>query len=253
MVNPKLIIFGTLAIGAAVAAAVTAAWAGYKTAEVVREKKPETKKETFKETWKYWMPTAGCLGAAIVADVCLIKFGLAAASAIAGVVSVSMANRKKIMEKMKKTMNSEEFKKWKKEFVGETVKERYVVKELNIQDTGYGDTLCYFEIIDKWFRSNPMEVQKALNEFKYSVGHNDVTSFLQLIEWLHLEVREFEEYCYKDLGWFQDRSILDDASNYNECEMVEGFAPGFPEETYVITTWYAPYCITKTKNQVAAA
>ena len=139
MVNPKLIIFGTLAIGAAVAAAVTAAWAGYKTAEVVREKKPETKKEAFKETWKYWMPTVGCLGAAIVSNVCLIKFGFAAMGALTGTVAVSMANRKKIMEKMKKTMNSEEFKKWKKEF--ETV---------NIDNPN--DSNCFEDCI-KWFKN----------------------------------------------------------------------------------------------------
>ena len=242
MVNPKLIIFGTLAIGAAVAAAVTAAWAGYKTAEVVREKKPETKKEAFKETWKYWMPTVGCLGVAIVADVCLIKFGLAAASAIAGVVSVSMANRKKIMEKMKKSMNSEEFKKWKKEFVGESAKETVKFCDYNVEDTGYGDTICYLECIQKFFRSDPMEVQKAIKNIEYDVKHNEKTKFTQFIKDLNITITDWQNYAYDDFGWYKE-DLDDGQTDFITCEMVEGFVPGLPDPCYVITIWIDPYII----------
>lgn len=242
MVNPKLIIFGTLAIGAAVAAAVSAAWAGYKTAEVVREKKPETKKEAFKETWKYWMPTVGCLGAAIVADVCLIKFGLAAASAIAGVVSVSMANRKKIMEKMKKTMNSEEFKKWKKEFVGDSVKETVKFCDYNVEDTGYGDTICYLECIQKFFRSDPMEVQKAIKNIEYDIKHNEKTKFTQFIKDLNITITDWQNYAYDDFGWYKE-DLDDGQTDFITCEMVEGFVPGLPDPCYVITIWIDPYII----------
>lgn len=244
MVNPKLIIFGTLAIGAAVAAAVTAAWAGYKTAEVVREKKPETKKEAFKETWKYWMPTVGCLGAVIVADTCLIKFGLAAMGALTGTVAVSMANRKKIMEKMKKTMNSEEFKKWKKEFVGDSVKETVKFCDFNIQDTGFGDTICYLECCDIFFRSDPMEVQKAIRNLCYDITQEGHATLLQFITDLNLVLKDFQEVAYSDFGWLYENLDIDEKGmihDFVSCEMLEGFIPGLPEECYVITTWIDPY------------
>ena len=248
MVNPKLIIFGTLAIGAAVAAAVTAAWAGYKTAEVVREKKPETKKEAFKETWKYWMPTVGCLGAAIVADTCLIKFGLAAMGALTGTVAVSMANRKKIMEKMKKTMNSEEFKKWKKEFVGDSVKETVKFCDFNIQDTGFGDTVCYLECVGIFFRSSPMEVQKAIQNLCFDIRHYGYGTLNQFITDLNLTLNDFQEVAFKDFGWVQDYMEVDEEGNMADfitCEMLEGFVPNLPEPCYVITTWIDPYYTEK--------
>ena len=244
MVNPKLIIFGTLAIGAAVAAAVTAAWAGYKTAEVVQEEKPETKKEAFKKTWKYWMPTVGCLGAVIIADTCLIKFGLAAMGALTGTVAVSMANRKKIMEKMKKTMNSEEFKKWKKEFVGDSVKETVKFLDFNVQDTGYGDTICYLECCDIFFRSDPMEVQKAIQNLCYEITKEGCASLLQFITDLNLTLKDFQEVAYSDFGWLYENLDIDEKGvihDFVTCEMLEGFIPGLPEQCYVITTWIDPY------------
>lgn len=246
MVNPKLVVFGVLAIGAAVATAVTAAWAGYKTAEKVQnapeDKKPKTKTETVKETWKYWVPSAVCLTVAIVSDVCLFKFGAGAAAALSSVVGTAYMNRKKINEKLKKVMDSKEFKEFKKDMTKESVKERFEVKEFNVQETNYGDTLCYFELIDKWFRSSPMEIQRALKTFKWNVMHNSETTLLSLIDDLHIQLKDFEKYAYKDLGWFQDLDIGDDF-DYIDCEMLEGFVPGFPEETYVITTWYEPIVI----------
>lgn len=238
MINPKLIIFGTIAIGAAVAAAVTAAWAGYKTAEVVKEKDIKTKKETVKETWKYWVPTGVSLATAVISDVCLIRFGVVTAAAVTGALSFSAMNRKKVMDKVKSMMDSKEFKEFKKD----VTKDRVRQVDFAVQDTGYGKTICYLDCIDKYFLSDPMEVQKAIQTLKWELKNHDKASLVTFIEDLHISLRDFERMAYQDFGWFGE-DVDDDKFDFVECEMTEGWIPGRPDECYIITCYCEPYYI----------
>lgn len=244
MINPKLVIFGVAAIGAAVAAAVTAAWAGYKTAEVVKEKDLKTKTETVKETWKYWIPTGVSLGVAIISDICLIHFGLVTAAAVTGAISITAANRKKVMDKVKSMMNTKEFKEFKKDLTKDKMKQ----VDFAVQDTGYGKTLCYLDCIDKYFLSDPMEVQKAIQTLKWELKNNDVARFLTFVSDLHITLRDFEQMAYDDFGWFAE-DVDNDKFDFIECEMTEGWIPGRPDECYIITCYCEPYYIEETRPE----
>lgn len=245
MVNPKLVIFGALAVGAAVGAAVAAAWAGYKTAEIVREKEIKTKKETVKETWKYWMPSVACLGVAIVSDVCLFKFGMGAAAALSGVVAYCSANRRTIEKKLKSFMDSKEFKEFKKDVTKETVKEVYKFSDIAVDDTGYGKTLCYFKNINKYIRSDPMEVQKAISNLKWGLTHgNKEYLFLDFCDDLHIGLHDFERMAYDDMGWVgADIDDEEGVDNLITCDMTEGWIPNCSEACYIIEAWIEPYFI----------
>ena len=242
MVNAKLVIFGVTAIGAAVAAAVCAAWAGYKTAEKVKEKDLKTKTETVKETWKYWVPTGAALCVAIVSDICLFRFGLGMIAATGSALTYTMVNRKKLFDKVKKGMDSKEFKEFKKEFTKETVKETVNFRDFNVQHTGYGETLCYFENIDKFFYSSPMEVQRAIANLRYSMKDDKKVRLLDFVDDLHIKMKDFEKFAYDDLGWFAE-DIDDSTFDFVDCEMTEGYVPGLPDPCYIITAWCEPYFI----------
>lgn len=244
MINPKLVIFGTIAIGAAVAAAVSAAWAGYKTAEVVKEKDIKTKKEAFKATWKYWIPTGVSLAFSVVSDICLIHFGMITAAAVTGAISITAANRKKVMDKVKSMMDTKEFKEFKKDLT----KEKMHQVDFAVQDTGYGKTICYLDCIDKYFLSDPMEVQKAIQSLKWEIKNHDKASFLKFVEDLHISLREFERMAYEDFGWFAE-DIDNDKFDFIECEMTEGWIPGRPDECYIITCYCEPYFIEEPGSQ----
>lgn len=255
MFNPKLFILGSIAIGSAIAAAVCASWAGYKTAEVIQEKKPETKKEIFKETWKYWVPTGVALTAAIVADIAIVKFGVATMAALTSAITYTTVNRKKIFEKVKSTMNSKEFAEFKKEFSKEKVKEVVKVRDYNVEDTGYGEQVCYLECIDKFFRSDPMEVQKAIKELQWRLKKDDKASFTKFVKDLHITLNDFEEMAYSAFGWFkEDLGDINDTFNdfFIGCEMTEGYIPGLPDSCYVITCWIDPYYIEEYDDREVA-
>lgn len=251
MKNKKLVIFGALALAGAVATAVAATWAGYKTKEVIARKKPVGKMGTVKAVGKYYIPAGIALGITIISDVAVYRIGMMEIAALTGTVTYLTTNKKQLEQRVKDMVGEEKWNEIKNSLREEQAADEMLGKygPVDIQDTGYGNTLCQFkcDYFDIWFRSDPTEVKIALDEFQHRWKNGEYLGFIpDLLDMLHIHLKPGMEMLFADWGWpncnpdckggFGRGSKI-----HIDVDVVEGYAPGYPEETMIIELFTPPF------------
>ena len=251
MRNKKIIVFGILVAAGSIATAVTATWAGYKTKEVLTKKKPKTKVETVKAVWKYYVPAGLSLGLTIISDVCVLRIGLKEIAALTATLSYVTLNKKQLEGRVKEMVGEEKWEEIKNSLREENIADECLGKNgpIDIQETGYGNTLCRFscDYFDIWFRSDPTEVKRAIEQFEYRWDKNEYLGFIpDLLDELHIHLKPDLEYLFKDWGWPASSpgccpGFDENCPIYIDVDVVEGYTPGYPEETMLIDLLTPPY------------
>lgn len=245
MKNKKLVIFGVLALGGVVATAVLSSWGSFKAAEKIKEVKPVGKVETVKTVWKCYVPAGLALGLTIISNVCAYRIGMKELAAVSGALCYATAKRDAFERKVREVLGNDKVDEIKKE-VNQTDFSK-VESCFEIQETGYGDTLCQFkcDYFDIWFRSDPSEVMRALEEIQTRWANHEYIGFIELLDDLHIHLKPCLEYIFDEYGWpacsdgccpgFSENSTIS-----IETEMVEGYRPGLTEETLIIDLYTPP-------------
>ena len=227
MKNKKLMIFGALALAGAVATAVAATWAGYKTKEVIARKKPVGKMGTVKAVGKYYIPAGIALGITIISDVAVYRIGMMEIAALTGTVTYLTTNKKQLEQRVKDMVGEE---KWKE--IKNSLREEQAADEMLGK---YGPV------------SDPTEVKIALDEFQHRWESGEYLGFIpDLLDMLHIHLKPGMEMLFSDWGW---PNCNPDCSGgfgtgskiYIDVDVVEGYAPGYPEETMIIELFTPPF------------
>lgn len=251
MRNKKFIIFGVVVAASAIATAVSASWAGYKTREVILKEKLKTKKEIAKKVWKYYVPAGIALGLTIISDVAVLRIGLKEMAALGATISYLTLNKRKLEERVKDMVGEEKWKEIKNSLREEQVADEALGKygPLDIQETGYGNTLCRFSCsyFNIWFRSDPTEVMRAIEEFQHRWANKEYLGFIEdLLDNLHIHVKPELERLFMYWGWPASSpgccpGFDENCPIFIDTDVVEGYVPGYPEETLLIDLSTDPY------------
>ena len=247
MKNKKLIILGGLAILGVFGTAIASSWGSFKAAEKIREVKPKGKLETVKTVWKYYVPAGLALGITIVSDICVYRIGMKEIAALSGTVAYLTANRRKFEEKVKEVSGEDKLNEIKKE-VNKDLNTHTVglVNPVDVQDTGYGKTLCRFscDYFTIWFRSDPEEVMTAINTLQERWSNKEYIGFIEFLDDLHIHLKPAMEWMFNDFGWpasspgccpgFSENSDIS-----IETDMLEGYVNG--EEVFTIDLYTSPF------------
>lgn len=242
MLNKKLIALGFVAIGGTVAIAVASAWAGYKTKEVLDKKKPVGKLNKTKAVAPYYIPVGVALTATIVSDALIFRIGMKEFAAMTATISYLGMNKAKLEEKVKEAVGVDKWREISKSVDVEMAQSDTSFFPIgSIQETGYGNTLCKFHccFFDIWFRSDPAEVQRAIEEFETARDNEMYLGFVELLDLLHIHLTPELEQIFIEWGWPASSEgccpgFDKDSPIYIDTDMLEGYVPGYPEDTFVI-------------------
>lgn len=242
MLNKKLIALGFVAISGTVAIAVASAWAGYKTKEVLDKKKPVGKLNKAKAVAKYYIPAGVALTATIVSDALIFRIGMKEFAAMTATISYLGMNKAKLEEKVKEAVGVDKWREISKSVDVEMAQSDTSFFPIgSIQETGYGNTLCKFHccFFDIWFRSDPVEVRRAIEEFETAWDNGEYLGFIELLDMLHIHLTPELERIFIDWGWPASSpgccpEFDKDSPIYIDTDMLEGYVPGYPEETFLV-------------------
>lgn len=214
--------------------------------ELNSEPEPLTKKEIVSLVWKNYLPTAA---SATVTIGCIVMARHVSAKEIAALTATCgylVKNRDQWEQKVKE-LAGPRFNEIKKDVNHETAKEVYRTVIPDIQDTGYGNMLCKFttDYFDIWFRSDPMVVQIGLDEFYHRWRNHEYIGLIELLDMLHLTLKPAMELLFSDWGWPACDETCCAKCNENtniiiDTDLLEGYVPGYPEETFVIDVITSP-------------
>ena len=243
MRNKKLFIFGALAVLGVFGTAAAGVWAGYKSAKKISEVKPKGKLATVKACGKYYIPLGIALGLTVISDAAVYKIGMAEFTALTGTIGYLTLNKDLLEKELKKAVGEEKFKEIKKEINKEI--DTQVVKRadgvLDIQETGYGDTLCRLDcdFCKVWFRSSPEEVQKAIDEIETRWQMGEYIGFTEILDSFHVKIKDSLHWLLEEYGYPHASPGCCPEFNENshisiDTDIVEGYVPGLPEETLLI-------------------
>lgn len=244
MRNKKLVIFSVLAVGGLIATAVSSVWAGYKSKEIIARRKPVGKVETVKAVGKYYIPAGIALGITIISDVAVMKIGMAEIAALTGTISYMAFNKQRLEERVKDMVGEEKWNEIKKSLNEEHIADAACGfrEPVDIQETGYGKQLFCFkcDYFDIWFRSDATEVKKVIDEFEDRWDNGEYLGFIEdLLDPLHIHLKPELERLFLDWGWPSCspgccQGFSEESPIYIDMDVVEGYKPGFPEDTIVI-------------------
>ncbi len=208
--------------------------------ELNAEPEPLKKKEIVSLVWKNYLPTAASATVTIGCIVMARRISTKEIAALTATCGYLVKNRDQWEQKVKE-LAGPKFNEIKKDVHHETAKEVYRTIIPDVQDTGYGDTLCKLttEYFDIWFRSDPMVVQMGLDEFYHRWHNHEYIGLIEFLDMLHLSLKPGMEFLFMDWGW--PACCEEACARCNETtniiidtDMTEGYIPGFPEETYII-------------------
>lgn len=250
MKNKKLVLFGILAVGGVVATAVLSSWGSFRAAEKLKEVKPVGKVETVKTVWKYYVPAGLALGITIVSDICVYRIGMKELAAVSGALCYATANRDAFEKKVKKVLGDQKVNEIKRE-VNQEMDQRTDFSKLegvlDIQETGYGDTLCRFscDYFNVWIRSDPSEVIRAIENMKTLWHQGAYISFIEFLDDLHIHLKPEMERLFEEWGWPNcSEGCCPGWSSESEIEVYTEMCTGYPgvnEDVFLIDLCTPPF------------
>lgn len=161
-----------------------------------------TKKEVVKYAWKCYIPTAISACTTIACIVGANCVSLRRQAAIAGLYSLSEASLKDYKEKVAETIGKEKAKKMQAEVKEEKVKAS-PPKDGQVIMTGYGSTLCWDTLSDRYFKSDLETLRRIQNDLNHRLLSEMWISLNELYEEIGLK----DIKLGYDLGWSVDHPI----------------------------------------------
>lgn len=179
------------------------------------EVKPDAK-DIFCMTWKYYVPpilmTGLTIGCIITSNRILNKRNVA----LAGLYTVSQDALKEYEQKVEETFGKSKAEKVKDDIAGDMLL-RHPVDRYNIQTTGFGNTLCYDPLTDRYFWSDVQMIRKILNDYNYQLRNEFNLSLNEFYEMMNLNTTKLGEI----VGW-----VIDEPPELREC--YRGASDGTP-------------------------
>lgn len=223
---------------------------------LVKEELPMSGKDEFKIVWKYYLPAvlSGVVSiGAIIASNRLNKREITALAAAAAY----LGSRRKIAENQIEATydpDDEALDEIRREAVVEAAKHIYSPK--SVEETGYGDVLCFEGYSGRWFRSDPKRVDQAINLFRsayhngkgYSCCLNDLyellgiekTHFGYQMGWPGIATFGSREYLelqygiyYEDIYWYCTTCSAEEMGTGESVYVLE-----LMQDSYPVSGWY---------------
>lgn len=160
------------------------------------------KKEVVKLAWKYYIPTAISATSTIACIVGSNSINLKRNAAIAGLYSITDASLKEYKDKVANEIGKRKEEKIRNEINQEKI-ESNPPKDNQIIMTGYGDTLCWDSLSDRYFRSDLEKLRQIQNDLNYRLLSE---MWIPLNE-VYIELGLNEIRLGYDLGWTVDHRI----------------------------------------------
>lgn len=160
------------------------------------------KKEVIKIAWKYYIPTAISAISTIACIVGSNSINLRRNAAIAGLYSITDASLKEYKEKVVNEIGKRKEEKIRNEINQEKI-EANPPKDNQIIMTGYGSTLCWDALSDRYFRSDLEKLRQIQNDLNYRLLSE---MWIPLNE-VYIELGLNEIRLGYDLGWTVDHLV----------------------------------------------
>ncbi len=162
-------------------------------------------KERLALTWFCYWPAvtaaSGTLGCIIGANVVNLK----RQAALASLLAVSQTNFKEFKEKAKELIGEK-----KVQTISDKADADYVARNppRNVETLpimGQGTTLCLDRLIGRYFWGDQESIRKAVNDFNYSLRHDDMLSLNEFYGLMNLPQVELGDKC----GWHMETGMLE--------------------------------------------
>ena len=133
--------------------------------------------EKIKYGWKYFIRTGVCAVLTIFFIIMSCILSQKQITALAATLSYVTMNRDIILEKAKETLGEEKFEEFKKETDMETAKKNgFTLYPVSVEETGYGDLLCFDTYGGRMWRSSEFMVSKGISKYLESFEDgNDIS------------------------------------------------------------------------------
>lgn len=168
-----------------------------------RTNRPElTRKEIVKDEWKYFIPTVISASSTIACILGSNSINLRRNAAIMGLYTLSDTSLKEYKEKVVKEIGKRKEEKVRNEIDQEKLNTN-PPKEGQIIMTGYGDTLCWDALSDRYFKSDLEKLRQIQNDLNYRLLSE---MWISLNE-VYIELGLNEIRLGYDLGWSVDHPV----------------------------------------------
>lgn len=161
-----------------------------------------SRKEMVKLVWKRYIPTALSAATTVACIVGSNSVNLRKNAAIAGLYSITDTSLKEYKEKVVNEMGKRKEEKIRNEINQEKVNAN-PPKDGQIIMTGYGDTLCWDALSDRYFKSDLEKLRQIQNDLNYRLLSE---MWISLNE-VYIELGLNEIRLGYDLGWSVDHPV----------------------------------------------
>ena len=183
--------------------------------------------------------------AGLATELCIFAAQKIGAEAIVGLTATAgylATHRDLILDKVREYGGEDLLEKVQKDATREYVATNIPMRmtSQSIEETGYGDTLCYESYSGRWFRSSDVAVASGIDKFKKRWGNGEDLSFNDLYHELGIAMSQFGyEHGYPNHKDYYDGELD------IEPMTLEGWSPytdGRPtiDEPVIVITVYTP-------------